>query len=458
MAYTKIHPITTTVNKAIKYICNPDKTDDQVLISSHSCSPETAAFDFKFALSKTNQSNKNKAYHLIQSFVPGEVNYDEAHQIGMELAQKHLGEKYSYIVSTHIDKGHIHNHIIFCAADNFEHKKYNDCKRTYYQIRNISDELCEEHNLSVIKECKNIAKSYKEWQEDKVGNSWKTQLRSDINQSIKAASTYDEFLSIIKSKGYEIKDESFNPEAGKYIAFRPFGKERWIRGRGGNGKSLGSEFTKERIKERVEEKEKIRTQNLLKNPSAKGLIDNTKFDSIGLQRWADKENLKRMAHIYATMNEKGFHSMEELDAKISTLQEQSKSSKSTIVTLEKKIRGLAELLNYANQYLENRHYQEKYLKAKNKEAVWRKYEMQLTLYGGAKNMLEKAGIRPQNLDIKKMNQDYQNLLKRKSELSASYKSVEKELKELKLFQQNLQKYLENDKQNVVIKERQSPTL
>lgn len=128
------------------------------------------------------------------------------------------------------------------------------------------------------------------------------------------------------------------------------------------------------------------------------------------------------------------------------------------MTLEKKIRGLAELLNYANQYLENRHYQEKYLKAKNKEAVWRKYEMQLTLYGGAKNMLEKAGIRPQNLDIKKMNQDYQNLLKRKSELSASYKSVEKELKELKLFQQNLQKYLENDKQNVVIKERQSPTL
>ena len=91
-------------------------------------------------------------------------------------------------------------------------------------------------------------------------------------------------MSIIKSKGYEIKDESFNPEAGKYIAFRPLGKERWIRGRGGNGKSLGSEFTKERIKERVEEKEKIRTQNLLKNPSPKGLIDNTKFDNIGLQR------------------------------------------------------------------------------------------------------------------------------------------------------------------------------
>ena len=165
-----------------------------------------------------------------------------------------------------------------------------------------------------------------------------------------------------------------------------------------------------------------------------------------------------MAHIYATMNEKGFHSMEELDAKISTLQEQSKSSKSTIVALEKKLRGLAELLNYANQYTENRPYQEKYLKAKNKEAVWRKYEMQLTLYGGAKNMLMKSGIRPKDLDVKKMNQDYQNLFKQKSELSASYKSVEKELKELQLFQQNLQKYLDHDKQNIVVKERQEPML
>ena len=127
MAYTKIHAITATVNKAVDYICSSDKTDGSTLISSYGCSPQTASFDFEFALSKTSRADKNKAYHLIQSFAPGEVSYEEAHQIGIELAEKLLQNKYSYIVSTHINRGHVHNHIIFCAADNIEHKKYHDC-------------------------------------------------------------------------------------------------------------------------------------------------------------------------------------------------------------------------------------------------------------------------------------------------------------------------------------------
>ena len=114
MAYTKIHAVKATVHKAIAYICNPDKTDGSLLISSYGCSPETAHFDFKFALSKTSHNDENKAYHLIQSFLPGEVDFDTAHQIGMELADKVLEGKYSYVVSTHIDRDHIHNHII-CA-------------------------------------------------------------------------------------------------------------------------------------------------------------------------------------------------------------------------------------------------------------------------------------------------------------------------------------------------------
>ena len=148
MAYTKIHAITATVNKAVDYICNPAKTDEGILISSYGCSPETAAYDFKFALSKTNQSDPNKAYHLIQSFLPGEVSYKEAHQIGVELADRLLEGKYSYVVSTHIDKGHVHNHVIFCAADNVNHQKYHDCKKTYYNIRSLSDDICRNGRLA----------------------------------------------------------------------------------------------------------------------------------------------------------------------------------------------------------------------------------------------------------------------------------------------------------------------
>ena len=113
MAYTKIHAIKATVDKAIEYICNPDKTDEQIYVSSYACAPETAAIDFKYTLDHCRENSPNKAYHLIQAFAPGEVGYEEAHPIGKELADKVLEGKYSYVVTTHIDKGHIHNHIIF---------------------------------------------------------------------------------------------------------------------------------------------------------------------------------------------------------------------------------------------------------------------------------------------------------------------------------------------------------
>ena len=254
MAITKIHAIKTTVSGAVNYICNKEKTDSSLLISYFGTTPETAADDFIFTLSHTDKSDPNKAFHLIQSFAPGEVSAEEAHKIGEELADRLLQGRYSYIVSTHTDKGHIHNHLVFCAADNIDYQKYHDCKRTYWNIRHINDELCEEHNLSVIRENQHKSKKYKEWLADKNGTSWKSQLKTDINETIKQSHTYEEFLSLMQSKGYEIKDSEIGPEAHKYIGFRAPGQVKWVRGR---EKSLGPEFTKERIKERIEEKARI---------------------------------------------------------------------------------------------------------------------------------------------------------------------------------------------------------
>ena len=154
MAVTKIHGIKTTVDKAIEYICNPDKTGQNLYISSFACSPETAVLDFKYTLDHTHDCrdphNTNKAFHLIQAFSPGEVSYEEAHQIGKELADRLLEGKYSYVLTTHTDKGHVHNHLIFCSADNITFSHYHDCKKNYWKIRNLSDNLCQEHNLSTI--------------------------------------------------------------------------------------------------------------------------------------------------------------------------------------------------------------------------------------------------------------------------------------------------------------------
>ena len=163
MAYTRIHAVKATIDKSIAYICNPDKTEGNTLVSSFSCSPETAAFDFNTALSRTSRKDPNLAYHLIQSFAPGEVSDEEAHRIGIELAEKLLKGNHSYVIATHNDRMHTHNHIIFCAADNIDHRKFNSCRRSYYRIRNLSDELCREHGLSVIVPEKTRSKSYPEW-------------------------------------------------------------------------------------------------------------------------------------------------------------------------------------------------------------------------------------------------------------------------------------------------------
>ena len=292
MAYTKIHAIKATVDKAIEYICNLDKTDEQIYVSSYACAPETAAIDFKYTLDHCRENSPNKAYHLIQAFAPGEVGYEEAHHIGKELADKVLEGKYSYVVTTHIDKGHVHNHIIFCAADNIEHNKYHDCKQSYYHIRKLSDELCKEHNLSIIIPGGERGKKYKEWQSDQNGSTWKTQLRQDINFFIKSASTYEEFLLLMWAKGYEIKGKTFGEDAAKYISFRSLDKEHFVRG---SARSLGKEYTKERIRERIEKKRERKAVIPKKDYSARRLIDTSdeKFqNSPGLQQWAAIENLK----------------------------------------------------------------------------------------------------------------------------------------------------------------------
>ena len=227
MAVTKIHAIRTTLGKAVKYICNEHKTDEKVLITSFGCALETVEYDFRFSLSKASDRGKNLAYHLIQSFAPGETTGEEAHRISQKLADRLLQGRYSYVLATHVDRQHIHSHIIFCAADNIDYKKYHDCKKTYYQIRDLSDKICAEHNKSVIKDFKDTGKTYHEWYHDKKGDSWKTQVRKDINESIKAARTYEEFLQLMKDKGYEIHGETFGEGAAKYISFRPFGKDRF---------------------------------------------------------------------------------------------------------------------------------------------------------------------------------------------------------------------------------------
>ena len=456
MAITKIHAIQATVHKAVNYICNPEKTDEGILIFSFGCSPETAAFDFKFALSKTKQSDPNKAFHLIQAFMPGEVSYDEAHRIGVELADKLLEGKYSYIVSTHTDKGHVHNHIIFCAADNVNHEKYHDCKQTYRSIRRLNDELCRAHGLSIIEPHRKSlsagagrGKSYHEWQSEQSGTSWKVKLKNAIDEAIEIADTYEDCLNLIRSKGYEIKGESLDKNAPKYISFRPLDRERFVRG---SERSLGADYTKERIEEHIREKAlepvkkrvpfPARKKNPVKDYSSKKLIDTTeeKFaQSPRLKHWVDIQNLKIAASSYSAAG-----SISELEKQIDAKSVLAKTARESLVETEHQLKDLGQILKYAEQYKSNRIYHIRYQKSKDKDRYLRQHETELLLHDGAENMLKRLGIDTKNLDVEKLRSDYNTLYSKKTELQKTYKSAEKERNILAQKLNNINLYLEQN--------------
>ena len=444
MAYTRIHAIKATVQKALKYICNPEKTDGKLLIDSFACGVETAHYDFMDALSKSSGVGDKQAFHLIQSFAPGEVDFNTAHQIGIELADRLLENKYSYVIATHIDKEHCHNHIIFCAVDNVEHKKYNDCKRTYRNIRNLSDKLCREHGLSVIIQSGQKGMTHYEWQEQKKGQSWKAQMKSDMDDAICKAYSFDDFICRMRSKGYAVKGETFGDNALKYLSFCASGQNRFTRV---SVKNFGEGYTKEAIRERIEKRAKVQDYSTVrkrvpfpKRPDAKRTLidtDREKFQESGaLKHWADIQNLKIAAASYA---EGG--SIEELERKIAEGNAAAKTARNEMVELEHEMKNKAEILKYAKQYIANRKYQRGYEKAKDQDAYFQNHETQIILFGGAENMLKRHGIKTTSLDVEKMQAEYDAMAAQKEKLKKTYQTAEKEAVEADKQLKNIRQYL-----------------
>ena len=243
MAYIKIFPIKVTDKKALDYITNPDKTDEKLLVSSFGCSPETADLEFSMTreMAKKNGMDKgdNLAFHLIQSFKPGEVDAETAHRLGQQFANEVLKGKYEYVISTHVDKNHIHNHIIFNAASFVDHHKYVSNKRSYHKICRISNRICQENGLATSMPTEKKGKSYKENMEYHRGTSWKAKLRVAVDKAIWASINYEEFLQKMQLAGYEVRQ-------GKHLSFRAPEQKNFT-----YMKSLGSYDSEENVRIRL---------------------------------------------------------------------------------------------------------------------------------------------------------------------------------------------------------------
>jgi hypothetical protein len=335
MAITKIHPIKSTLKKALTYVLEDNKTREGLLVSSFACSPETADLEFGFTLSHCMEKGNNLAFHLMQSFKPGETDAKTAHQIGDELAIELLKWKYEYVLSTHVDKGHIHNHLIFCAANFEDYRKFVSNRKSYYQIRYISDRLCEQYGLSVVIPGEERGKSYKEYLTHKAGSSWKANLRLAVNQAVRSSRSFEEFLIRMHLAGYEIRQ-------GKYLAFRAEGQQRYT-----NSKALGIGFTQERITEKIN---RNTDKHIILRPERdlQLLIDiDNSIKAMQNPRYAQAlkvQNLKRAGRTLNYLTELGIDSYSKLDKRHSEIRDAFDQTKAEIKNLENKIAELSTIV------------------------------------------------------------------------------------------------------------------
>ena len=261
MAYTSVIPVrrldravkyvmnkekTTAVSlqDALDYAANRDKTEQSCFESSYACTLETAFADMRQTKERWHKSGGVQGYHLVQSFAVGEVTPELAHQIAKELADRVLGGQYEYVIGTHLNTGHIHSHIVWNSVSCVDGKKYRSNYKSYVtEIRAVSDELCRKYKLSVIdtENSNHVAKPYAEWLAEKNGQpTWRTAIRQDVDEAIQQSLTWRQFLNALEHKGYEVR------MGRKYPVLRPPGKERFVR-----FKTLGKRYTPEAIQTRI---------------------------------------------------------------------------------------------------------------------------------------------------------------------------------------------------------------
>ena len=439
MAVTKIKPIKSTLSKALDYIQNPDKTDGKMLVSSFGCSYETADIEFGFTLAQAIDKGNNLAHHLIQSFEPGEVDYEKAHEIGKQLADAVTKGQHEYVVTTHIDKGHIHNHVIFCAVNFVDHHKYNSNKRSYYGIRNMSDKLCRENGLSVVVPGKGSkGKSYAEYQAEKTGTSWKGKLKTTVDALIPQVSSFEELLTRLQAAGYEIKP-------GKYISCRAPGQERFTR-----LKTLGADYTEEAISERISGKRARAAKAPRADRGGVSLlidIENSikAAQSKGYEQWAKIHNLKQAAKTLNFLTEHQISQYGELTARIAEIQTESEQAAESLKNAEKRLADMAVLIKNVSTFQKTKPVYDAYRKARNKESYQAAHERGIILHEAAAKALKAAGV-SKLPDVAALQAEYEKLQEQKEALRAEYGKRKKQVKEYDVIKQNIDNILRQGKE------------
>ena len=437
MAVTKIKAIRGTLSKAIAYILNPEKTDEKLLVSSYGCASETAAREFEWTRKIAEQKGMNPvriiARHVIQSFEIGEVTPELAHEIGKQFADEILGGKYEYVLTTHIDKDHVHNHLIFNAVDFVDYHAYKSYKRIYYDMREVSDRLCKENGLSVIPPSQNKGMSYKEYTEAKRGTSWKQKLKQTIDRLVITAKDYDDFLRLMQEAGYEIK-------TGKYISFRAEGQERFTR-----SKTIGENYTEERIKERIAGRtpRRNRRQTVPKGISLIGDIQERirLIDSKGYEHKAKLTILKEAARTLNYLTENNLLQYADLEKKVEDVHSSYDRTGKELKGVEARLREVQPLIKNISNYQRLKPVYDAFQKAKDKPGFKAKHEAELVIFEAARSTLLAMQGDEKLPSLKTLQAEQQRLLEEQQRLYDERAKLKKEVKQIETIKSNVDTFL-----------------
>ena len=330
------------IGERLDYIMNPKKTDGGILVSTYACSPETAADEFMLFRQEYQQNtgrtqeNEVIGYHVRQAFKPEEITPEEANEIGKELASRMTDDQFAYVVATHIDKHHLHNHIIICSTDLEGQHKYRDVKQSAKDLAQISDSLCREHELSVIQNPQDKTVSYDKWQGNQRRFTHRDELRMIIDAALRMQPDgFDALMQLLEDAGCRIK-------RGAQISIKPPEGKRYIR-----LDTLGSEYDETSLR-RTLAHDHVHIPKIprgdFNGSQVKRLIDiEAKLRASkgkGFQVWAERNNIDAKAQMIIFLKEHHIGSLEELNEQIQTLTDQQKELK---VSIRKKQNRMKEI-------------------------------------------------------------------------------------------------------------------
>lgn len=425
------------MSKAIAYILNPEKTDEKLLVSSYGCASETAAREFEWTRKIAEQKGMNPvriiARHVIQSFEIGEVTPELAHEIGKQFADEILEGKYEYVLTTHIDKDHVHNHLIFNAVDFVDYHAYKSYKRIYYDMREVSDRLCKENGLSVIPPSQNKGMGYKEYTEAKRGTSWKQKLKQTIDRLVITAKDYDDFLRLMQEAGYEIK-------TGKYISFRAEGQERFTR-----SKTIGENYTEERIKERIAGRTPRKSQRQT-TPKGISLIGDIQerirlIDSKGYEHKAKLTILKEAARTLNYLTDNNLLQYADLEKKVEDVYSSYDRTGKELKVVEARLREVQPLIKNISNYQRLKPVYDAFQKAKDKPSFKAKHEAELVIFEAARSTLLAMQGDEKLPSLKTLQAEQQRLLDEQQRLYDERAKLKKEVKQIETIKSNVDTFL-----------------